>query len=247
MKIATLNLRHNNDRWDERFPLVVDALHGTDADVIGLQEVWLPIQQAHLIAHDLNQRTPNRPYSVHVEPKWGDNPVESIGILSRLPVLDSARLDLPIEPRVAQRITVEIDGQSAHIANTHLHHRPRDESVRLPQMRAALDWMFAHSAGRWLLMGDMNAIPESATIQAATERLKSAHFELHHAEPITFPTPLVTLENYPPVCIDYIFYDANTIDVKSVHVFANQCHADDATLYPSDHYGLVAEIEPKTI
>jgi endonuclease/exonuclease/phosphatase family metal-dependent hydrolase len=242
MKIATLNLRHDNDRWNERFLLVVDALHGTDADVIGLQEVWLPIQQASVIADALNQRTPDRPYSVHIAPKWGDNPVEAAGILSRLPAQDSARLDLPLEPRVAQRITVEIDGQLVHIANTHLHHRPRDESVRLPQIQAALDWMFAHSAGRWLLMGDMNAVPTSETIQLAGKRLKSAHFTFHQAEPITFPTPLVTLENFPPVCLDYIFYDADAFDVKSVKVFANQPHADDATLYPSDHYGLIAEL-----
>jgi endonuclease/exonuclease/phosphatase family metal-dependent hydrolase len=235
MKIATLNLRHNNDRWPERLPLVVEALRQTNADVIGLQEVWLPIQQADLIATALNQHTPDRPYSVHVESKWGDDPVEGAAILSRLPVLDSARLDLPHEPRVAQRITVEINGQPVHIANTHLHHRPRDESIRLPQMQTVLDWMFAHSSERWLLTGDMNAQPDTSTINAALQRLKSAYFEIHHEQPLTFPTPLVTLENYPPVCIDYIFYDANRFNAKSAAVFANQPHPDDETLYPSDH------------
>ena len=243
MKIATLNLRHNNDRWDERLPLVVQALQVIDADVVGLQEVWLPFQQAHLIANELNQQSSDRPYSVQVEPKWGDDPVEGVGILSRLPVLESAPLDLPHEPRVALRITVEADGKIVHIANTHLHHRPRDESIRLPQMEAVLQWMFAHSPERWFLTGDMNAQTETSTIQAALQRLNSAYFDAHQQQPVTFPTPLVTTEQYPDVCIDYIFYDATAFKVNSAQVFANQSAPADETLYPSDHYGLVAEFD----
>ncbi len=241
MKIATLNLRHNNDRWEQRMPLVIAALHQTEADVIGLQEVWLPLQQAHVLADSLNKFMPDRPYSVQVEPKWGDDPVEGVGILSRLPVLDSARLDLPREPRVAQRVTVEVDGQPVHIANTHLHHRPRDESVRLPQMRAMLDWMYAYSSDRWLLTGDMNAQPDTETINAALQRFQSAYYEFNREHPTTFPTPLVTMDDYPAVCIDYIFYDPQNFVVKSAQVFANTGDPDDPTLFPSDHYGLVAE------
>jgi endonuclease/exonuclease/phosphatase family metal-dependent hydrolase len=239
MRIATLNLRHNNDRWEERFPLVVEALAAAQADVVGLQEVWLGIDQAHMIAESLRER--GLVYDVCVEAKWGPNPVEGIALLSRLPIIEKARLELPEGNRVAQRITVEIDGKRVNIANTHLHHQPRDESIRLPQMAALLTWMHDYNRDRWLLTGDMNALPESATISAARQKLQSAYRDAHGNEPVTFPTPLVT-DDYPPVCIDYIFFDAATLRVGDIQVMADNSHPDDDTLYPSDHYGLAADI-----
>lgn len=241
MKIATLNLRHNTDRWEERLPLVVAALAAAQADVVGLQEVWLPIKQADLIAEALREH--GLSYSVHVEAKWGPNPVEGIAILSRLPVLEQARLELPEGNRVAQRLVVDVAGERVNIANTHLHHRPQDESIRLPQMQALLAWMIAHEGERWLLTGDMNALPESETIGVAMARLGSAYLTANNDQPLTFPTPLVTSDyDYPLVCIDYIFFDPATLRVTDARVIADQGHADDPTLYPSDHYGLAADI-----
>lgn len=246
MKILTLNLRHNQDRWEDRLPLVVDALHTEQADVIGFQEVWLGFQQAHLIAERLNKQTPKRPYSVLVEPKWGENPVEGIGMLSRLPVIEHKRLELPEGERVAQSIRVEVDGKTVDIANTHLHHRPEgDEIIRLPQMETLLSWMFGQGERRWILMGDMNATPTTTTIQRAKKRLASTYEAIHGAEPpTTFPTPLVS-DGYTglSIAIDYIFYDSSVLRVKSAQVIANRPHPDDAQLYPSDHYGLTAEFE----
>lgn len=245
MKIVTLNLRHNQDRWDERFPLVVEALYQEQADLIGLQEVWMPIQQAHLIANELNALAPDQPYQVMVEPKRGAESVEGIGILSRLPVLEQERLELPEGERVAQRVLVEVEGQQVSFANTHLHHRPiGDECIRLPQMRTLLAWMFSRTPVRWILTGDMNALPESSTIAAAGERLQSAYFVVHGEHPITFPTPLVyaTTPEWK-ACIDHIFFDPRTLRASDARILGNQSHPDDATLYPSDHYGLVAEFE----
>ncbi|MBZ0291278.1 MAG: endonuclease/exonuclease/phosphatase family protein [Anaerolineae bacterium] len=245
MKIITLNLRHNNDRWEERFPLVVDCLHTHQADVIGLQEVHIPIRQAHIIAEALNQRTPQQPYSVLVEPKWGDTEShEGVGLLTRLPVLEHARLDLPLAERVAQRITLEVDGRRIHIANTHLHHRPiHDESIRQPQIDAVLGWMFDYSESGWLLTGDFNALPDSSTIQTVMKRLHSAYQTIHGDHPHTFPTPLSS-EFKPELALtlDYIFYDAERFRPTHAEIIANQPHPDDSTLYPSDHFGLLVDI-----
>lgn len=246
MKILTLNLRHNQDRWEDRLPLVIDALQSEQADIIGFQEVWLGFQQAHLIADRLNKRTPENHYSVFVEPKWGENPIEGIGLLSRLPVIEHKRLELPEGERVAQSIRVEINGKTVDIANTHLHHRPeRDEIIRLPQMETLLRWMFEQGNRRWILTGDMNAVPTSSTIQLAKKHLASAYEVVHGDEPTTtFPTPLVN-DGYTglSIAIDYIFFDPSVLRVKASQVIANQPHPNDAQLYPSDHYGLTAEIE----
>lgn len=244
MKIVTLNLRHNNDRWAERFPLVVDSLHAQQADVIGLQEVSIPTRQAHIIAEALNQRTPGQPYSVLVEPKWGaGRDHEGVGILTRLPVQEHARWDLPMGERVAQRITVEAAGRTIQIANTHLHHLPADESIRQPQVDALLDWMFAYSESGWLLMGDFNALPQSSTIQTVMQRLRSTYKTLHNSHPLTFPTPLSSdYKAEPARTLDYIFYDASVFQPTHAAIIADQPRPDDPSLYPSDHFGLVADV-----
>ena len=241
LKIATLNLRHNVDRWQERYPLLVETLVAAAADVIGMQEVWLEIEQAQMIADALNQNAPDSPYDVYAVGKWGPQPVEGIALLSRIPIVDNDMLKLPGEGyRVAQRIVIEHEGRRVNIANTHLHHRPiDDEAIRLPQMTALIDWMRDHDPSGWILTGDMNALPESPTIQAALAKFNSA-YETHHGQhPVTFPTPLVT-DSYPDVCIDHIFYDAATYNLTGANLIANQSHVGDATLYPSDHYGLAA-------
>jgi endonuclease/exonuclease/phosphatase family metal-dependent hydrolase len=212
--------------------------------VVGLQEVWLPIRQADMIADALNAQMPNRPYSVWIEPKWGSESAEGVAILSRLPVLEHERLELPEGERVAQRIAVEVEARRVNIANTHLHHRPmEDESIRLPQMRALLDWMFSRDSQHWILTGDMNALPDSTTIATANERLRSAYFDRHGDHPVTFPTPLVAAPRLGvAICIDHIFYDPATLRVTDARVIAQETHPDDPTLCPSDHFGLAADI-----
>src|SRR4051812_42749203 len=118
MKLVTFNLRHDADRWSERFPLVVDELYRLQPDVVGLQEVSLPIKQAHLIADALKRQ--GIAYEVLAEPKWGSDQEEGIAFLTRLEVLEHERLDLPEGNRVAQRIRVRQEGRVYDLVNTHL-------------------------------------------------------------------------------------------------------------------------------
>lgn len=247
MKIITFNLRHDADRWPERRPLIVAELLRERADLVGLQEVALAIGQAQLIADDVNRHLGAPLYQVYVKEKWGPDPDEGIAILSRLPLLEYEALDLPEGERVAQRVRVEHGGAAVDFVNTHLHHRPHfDESIRLPQARALLDWIERVSAQgetrRWLAAGDFNATPDTATIQAMSERLRSAHFALHGAEPErTFPTPLSENRDWSAV-IDFIFFDPPRFQVTDARVIFAQAAANDPMLYASDHYGLCAEV-----
>ena len=239
IKVATLNLRHNNNRWPERLPLVLDTLIDESPDVIGLQEVWLPIHQSELILNGLNART-DRPYSVFTGQKWGEDLEEGIAMLSRLPVHAYEHTNLPETTRLAQRLRIAVDGQYIEIVNTHLHHKPSDETIRLPQMQHILRWMADREYDyRWILMGDMNAEPTSSTIQAASQHLISAL----PTDVVTFPAPLRASE-YPSdlaLQIDHILYDASRLHLLKAAVIAQQTHAQDATLSASDHYGLAAE------
>lgn len=241
-KVATLNILHNQERWEERLPLIVDELHRINADVICLQEVWLPLEQAHLIARGLAERS-GRVYTVHQRPKWGGAGEEGLAILSRLPVVAHDGLDLPRENRVAQCVELDMGGRPVYIANVHLHHLPfDDESIRLPQVNALLDWMFAHSPGGWLLAGDFNAPPDRATIARVAQHLHSAYADHNGREaPITFPSPAFAVR-YPSLhlTIDYIFYDPAAFAVHQALRFALLPHPQDPQLSASDHMGICA-------
>ncbi|MBE2270923.1 MAG: endonuclease/exonuclease/phosphatase family protein [Anaerolinea sp.] len=243
--LLTLNLRHDADRWLERRPLIADVLAEHSADVIAFQEVALRIQQAHLIAADIESRLGKRTYEVHVQSKWGDQAWEGIAFLTKLPVVEVGAIDLPEGHRVAQRVRVLKDGVPVDVVNTHLHHLPEDdESIRAPQAQAILDWIAQLSgdgqARRWLITGDFNAQPHTETIQQIAGRYKSAYATLHGADPVTFPTPLVR-EGYPPFAIDYIFYDPQYVEAVGAGLVGTQPDPRDANLYPSDHFGITAE------
>ena len=245
MRVITFNLRHDADQWEARLPLVIDTLHTEQADIIGFQEVHLPSQQAHTIARHLNARTPDQPYTVAIAPEGETRYHHGIGLLSRLPVLDSAELELPMTPRYAQYITVQTENGPVHIANTHLHHMPVwDEEYRLPQMEALVEWMKRVSDHGWILLGDMNAQPHSTTMLHATAWLASAFPTLLGMHPVTFPTPM-RARWYPPglACTpDHILFDAGHFQVTAARIIGNQPHPDDGCLYPSDHFGLAAEL-----
>lgn len=253
MKIVTFNLRHDADRWTERRSLIVQALSEQNADLIAFQEVAIPIRQAHEIAHDLNAAIGGQPYAVHVQPKGGDERLyEGIAILTKLPAVEVDAIDLPGGNRVAQRIRVIWDGKPLNLINTHLHHLPEeDESIRAPQMRAILAWIAAlaktHREDRWVIVGDLNAQPHSETIQHAVKVLRSAYLTVHGSEPFTFPTPLVTNsgELYPPMAIDYVFFDPAFLNVISAELVGTMPAKNDPTLYPSDHFGIAAELTLK--
>ena len=246
MKIVTFNLRHDKDRWEERRPLVVTELARLAADVIAFQEVALLIGQAHYLAARLGEAT-GRPYEVLADAKPEPESQEGLAVLTRLEVLGHERRELPGGHRIAQRVTVRAGSAPVNIVNTHLHHRPiGSERTRLKQARYLLDWFDTWTDGETglVLLGDMNATPDSNTIALIRQRFASAHATIHGREPDgTFPTPLVGLP-WPQRTLDYIFYSPGRFHVTDARLAFMESSPEDDTLYPSDHYGLLVELEP---
>lgn len=240
MKVITLNLRHDVDRWNERLPLVVDVLAQENADVIAVQEVALTSPQAEQILTSLG--AVGIEYTALIAPKWESVPKEGVAIFTRLPLLEYEHINLPHGGRVAQRIRVHSHGRIVNIANVHLHHHPRDdETIRVQQMRVTLDWMRKRDPGNWVFAGDFNAQPDSDTLGIAKQTFESAHFTVHGIEPVTHPTPL-NPEREPGMrlSIDYILYDADVFRPVEAYRCADVSHPADSSLYPSDHYGVGA-------
>lgn len=244
IKVITLNLRYTANRWQERFPMIIDLLHAEQPDFIGLQEVSLKVQQAHLIQGALNYLNTNHPYKLRVANDTFEPAILANAILSRYPIINHERLCLPHNFRIAQRIVVHINGTVLNIANTHLHHKPyNNESIRLPQMKAVVDWLNQQTSERIILIGDFNARPESETVDYARQSFQSAYHTIHGHEPKkTFPTPLID-KDFKPRTIDYVFFNNNFLKVTHAKLVGNQPHPDDPTLYPSDHFGVCAEFD----
>ncbi|MEE4194817.1 MAG: endonuclease/exonuclease/phosphatase family protein [Anaerolineae bacterium] len=246
MKIATLNLRHHMDRWEERFPLVVQTLLDADADLVGLQEVSIklgPKNQAQMIA-DKIQKVSGTLYNVYfTRTREVTKDQEGIAILSQYPLTSTESIALPGPWRVAQRITVEIEGRTLGFTNTHLHHEPwRDESIRLPQVQSLMDWVNTQPFP-CVISGDFNAEPDSATILKVKETHRSAYESIHGTEPdFTYPTPLVQPVPAHTNTIDYLFYAPDALSVTACEKIGTKSAPHDATLYPSDHFGLLAEL-----
>jgi endonuclease/exonuclease/phosphatase family metal-dependent hydrolase len=250
MKVATLNLRNDKDRWPERFNLVVDEILQEGPDIIAFQEVALSINQADTIADAINTQSSERFYQSFVVKGWGPEVTLGEAILSKYPKIRYEETRLPGQDcgRVAQMVSVCDGKRQLNIVNTHLHHEPKDdEGIRLRQIQFLLEWMskmdFENPA--WILLGDMNATPKSETVQHILKKLVSAYFSVHGTEPdLTFPTPLVveTGDWYQPRAIDYIFFTPSALRVEEAHLAFTRSHPKDPTLFPSDHYGLAATL-----
>ena len=215
-----------------------------DLDVVGLQELRRWPSQAEWIAGELYDRA--RPvganHFVHRTPKTGAWRFwEEIAMLSRLPVLETAWLDLGGQYRVAQHVRVGTPGGEAFdFYNTHL--ATGDDVLRSAQARRILSWMQARPGSAKALVGDFNATPRSATVRLLREHLRSAYAAVHGREPPrTVPTTLREPGATSGIVIDYVFV-SHEVEVLEAAVAFDQPDPADPRLVPSDHFGLVASV-----
>ena len=258
LTVATLNILNDVSTWQARGQLIVQELRTLAPDLIALQEVALPANNAQWIADQLSG------YTVHLCPKTGSKSEhEALAILSRLPAHDHATLALVHQDRVAQCVTVEHGGQRLTFANVHLYFSLLNDSPRVAQVHRLLAWL-PHDAPV-ILCGDFNALPTRKSIQLMRARFVSAYATAHGHEPeFTFPSPLhrgpglrhsarSTLlkaiglaqqrRNAPlRVTVDYIFVDP-AIHVQECRIAFHRSDAQNERVYPSDHLGLMAKLE----
>jgi len=245
--VATLNLFNRVGRWGERAPLVVEQVAEAAPDVIALQEVDLLIDQGHWLADRLNLWLGPPYYTAYHQNKSGrEAAVQAIAFLTRLPVLEHEGLDYLSMERVAQRLLLDLgEGARLDIYTTHLHYPPNAEAERIRRQQAGrlLRWMSRHRTLPQVVAGDFNAVPASPTVGLMKRRLLSAHETAQGHEPdYTWPTPLLAEPPEAPGTFDYIFVSPRGVRVLEARVAFNRPHADDLTLYPSDHFGLVARL-----
>ena len=194
------------------------------------QARWITAEVARASAGRLRYRSYRRPKTGVAGP-W-----EGIGVLSRLPVVSTAWLDLRADRRVAQRVTVRTGASDLDVYNTHFG--LGGEVLRSGQAQRLLDWMDGRRRGPAVLMGDLNARPGSPTIELLSGRLRSAHLAVHGCEPPrTVPTPLRAGAGAGSV-LDYVLVN-DLVEVTGARLAFDEL---DGLLCASDHYGLVADV-----
>jgi endonuclease/exonuclease/phosphatase family metal-dependent hydrolase len=104
----------------------------------------------------------------------------------------------------------------------------------------------APAAHATAIVGDFNTPPsEPAYTVMKSAGYRSACVEANGAEPpVTWPSgiqaPTMDTEG-DPNCLDYVWL-AGGLDVASARLAATDHPAEDHTLYPSDHFAVVAEV-----
>ena len=242
--VATLNLFNKMGRWDERSPLVLDQLAALEPDVIGLQEVVITDQGTTLCRLVNDRLIGFPPYRIYHMARPGSAAgVEALAVMSRLPVEAHEGLDYLLHDCVAQRLRLRLgEGTTLDFYNTHLYFPPSATEVRLDQANRLLAWADTWAgATATVVVGDFNAYPEEPTIALMKSRFASAYEEAHGREPEkTWPTPVNTFDPSPPGCLDYVFVaGARVLDAALAF---DAAHPADASLFPSDHLGVMARL-----
>jgi len=250
LTVATLNLRNRTDRWRERRRLVVGQLVDVAPDLISLQEISFPIGQGRWLRNQVNIRlsgSSRQPYRLvqkrrrHLVHGY----LEGIAVLSKLPIAYHDTLSLGYGGRLALRVNVELSRrQRIDFVAVHLHHVSFERQAREEQVLKLRGWLQKQPRVPWqIVAGDFNETPDGAAIQAMKQSFRSAYASVHGHEPIaTFPTALGSQTSGWSGCLDYIFLASTVGEVKSASLFCDRPAEDDASLFPSDHVGLLAVI-----
>lgn len=160
--------------------------------------------------------------------------------------------------RSAHRLIVRLAGSGERVVfvNCHLDHELTEESEdsRAAQSQMIVDWVDAvkDDVQHAVVVGDFNMAPDGRAYAVWVKHgFRSAHQERHGCEPeYTFHNRLIsaTSDLDPPLTTDYVWVRSGprtslSLEVRDVAVVATEAHKEDGTLMPSDHYGIVAELE----
>lgn len=216
---------------------IAEVIAAYDPDIVGLQELDLARQrsggmdQAERIAADLKMHFHFHPALRIKEELYGD------AILSKWPLRVRHAAELPtvaarlaFEPRGALWVSAIHGDQEVQIINTHLGLSRRE---RLAQAQALLGpgWLGDPSCVRpVILIGDFNALPNSAVHRLFCSVLRDAHRHAAPARRPTFPS------RFPVLRLDYIFVS------EDVEVLTVQVPRTPLTQLASDHLPVVVDL-----
>ena len=243
-RVAILNHQKAMDRWERRRELVVEQLGDLRPDVLALNEIDMPTESARWLQRVSRERLGLR-YSLLQQSQV--NALSEIGgqaLLVRFPVVEAANLDYRSRDRIAQVARLDIDGTLVDVYVTHLQAGDDQEADRQVQVERLLAWVDSRSdIGARVICGDFNATPEAPSVREMAARFQSVQSAPTAS---TLNTPLEKRgPGWRPLsrCIDYVWV-WGSLTVRGSGLCFDRPHADDPELWPSDHVGVWADLEP---
>jgi endonuclease/exonuclease/phosphatase family metal-dependent hydrolase len=253
---ATINLRAGAERWLARRHLLVGQIVDTTPDIIAFQEIRLSFGQGHWLARQANIRLTGdarHPYRLVLARRTGLHRfTEAVGVMTRLPIIYHDSLPLGVDDQVALRVNVELPAgaagtrrQSLDFVSVQLHHGDSGREARVEQAMNLVGWINEkRRVPLQVIAGDFAEPPGGEAVAFMRQSYRSALAEVNRRDPLaTFPTNLLQPQPVPAICLDYVFVSPAVYRVTRAEIFCDRAAADDDTLYPSDHVGLLVSLE----
>ncbi|MGN5632425.1 RNA repair domain-containing protein [Streptomyces sp. AC154] len=240
----TLWDRYDADRIDtaRRRPLLLDALHAADADVIALQEA-----EPALLELLLGTGWVRDGYTLATEPAGRDVADCGLLLLSRLPVREAGLHVLGPHKAVAAAVVQTAEGCPVTVAVTHLSsdHSPAGAARRDTEL-ADLATGLAGIEGELLLVGDFNdGGDRPQTRLAMTDAWHEIHGPADHTptfDPTVNPLAAVSSLSGRVSRLDRVLLRTDRLRARSATLTGEVPGPDG--LYISDHYGVRVELGP---
>ena len=244
-RVATLNLEQDHKRWLERRELIVDQLERLRPDVLALNEVCIPRQTGRYLQRAATERLGAEFKLIQQSKTNGLSQVDGEGLLTRYLVQETANFDYRARDAVALVARIEVEDHLVDVYVTHLYQSRGEDSLRLYQVQQLLEWINSRDdVSARIVCGDFNA-----TLDMPSAALMAEEFRPTQTNPTAF-SPLqeadgsVSHPNWERLdrCIDYIWI-AGPLLVKESGLCFNIPSPTDATLWPSDHIGVWADLD----
>ena len=265
LSVLTLNLWHDAGPWPARRERIRSWIDRLAPDLIAFQEVlrvpWLD-QLADLLGE--------RPYHVAFAPAspfWRAGREAERGelgnaVASRFPIESQESIALPDagdgETRSALSVRVQAPPGAVSFTATHLNWKLHHGWVREQQVVALCDFVHRQRPKDGfppILAGDLNAEPDSAEIRYVTGLQSIGGWSVAYADAWRVaggPGPGITWSNRNPYAragrepdrrIDYVFAGLPRRDgLGQVLACRVVCDDEEDGVWPSDHFGVYAEL-----
>ncbi len=223
----------------ERIARVIDRER---PDVVCLQELDHErgrsggVNQAHIIANRLRAEYHFHAVSEFDDGKFGNAVLSSLPLRLRhsgaLPAADRAKALFNLEDRGALWVTLDIDGESVHVLNTHLSLLEQERRMQAHALMGP-DWLsHPDCRGAVILAGDFNAAPHSWTLRQFGRLLRSTVGAQDNDRELRTWSGRVPLRR-----IDHILV-SRSVRVRGVYVPRSRL-----SRVASDHLPLVTDLE----
>ena len=245
IKVVTYNVQRRPIFEKQRVPALLQILKDSNADMIALQEV-----KAWFVNYLMRQPWVRVQYLTSTYSKV-KTPQGQLFLLSKFPIVKTEKIPLMSDTyRSFLKITLKISQKSLVVGIVHLDHRLETGRMRAHQ----LDYIFKKldSADDVILLGDFNfgdnAEPETSHIPSSyVDIWRKIHPNAHgytwnnEINDMSFQKKL---PNEPSRRLDRIFIKSKTWHPLRIKILGYEpVSKRQSHIFPSDHFGLFAEIQ----